>query len=410
MNPIYVLKYTPALVNVICGLLNTQDGEICLGYSEDGEIIGLSNHESIIGKINDGIRQYLTPGASEHISIDSVVDDNKTGIKIRVSFVPEQVFCVQRSKCSMYYVYDFDQHKTLGFYSILALKSHLNNDLKVSELYKPYATQGTKFYRLGDIPKGQYLYKYMSLEAALLSLEKGSLRFVEPSRWDDMYESRFYTADYTNVPSGNENSPKLYACCMTSKRESEAAWKIYSRGSEGLASRCVRFKINKKKFLTFLAAEAQKYPIYIAEVAYQNKWIIDRIHENKLSLGKKNENFYRYFRYFTLDNYLNLLLLKREEYDYEKEIRIFVLDSESLNAEKFSKNAGDTNASEKYLQVDWCDLIECVYIDKKCSQYERELLKNALNPNVEIIDVDVNHPHNNNTTIVIDALDKNHLK
>jgi hypothetical protein len=197
---------------------------------------------------------------------------------------------------------------------------------------------------------------------------------------------------------------------MTSKRESEAAWKIYSRGSAGLASRCVRFKINKGKFLKCLASEARKCSIYMAEVDYQNKWIIDRLHENKLASGKKNEDFYRYFKYFTQDNYLNLLLLKRVEYDYEKEIRIFVIDYEASNGVKYSVNSNDNNTSEKYMQVNWCDLIECVYIDKKCSKYERELLKKALNPEVEIIDVDINHPDDNKNTIVIDALDKNHLK
>ena len=48
------------------------------------------------------------------------------------------------------------------------------------------------------------VYKYMTLEAFILSLYGQTLRFSEPSKWNDKYEQRFYCAKY-NLLSAKYN-------------------------------------------------------------------------------------------------------------------------------------------------------------------------------------------------------------
>ena len=79
----------------------------------------------------------------------------------------------------------------------------------------------------------QKIYKYLSIEIAHECIEEGNIRFSQPSMWNDGYEKRFYISncDYSNIITEKDKSirvPKLYACCFTQNKTSEAAWKIYS--------------------------------------------------------------------------------------------------------------------------------------------------------------------------------------
>ena len=48
-------------------------------------------------------------------------------------------------------------------------------------------------------------YKYMSLDSFIVSLVNHTWRFVEPKKWKDKYEGRFYNADYSKVLTGDNN-------------------------------------------------------------------------------------------------------------------------------------------------------------------------------------------------------------
>ena len=96
----------------------------------------------------------------------------------------------------------------------------------------PYS--GHKYmYRL-DMPNIRTVYKYMDMNTAIKCLEEGkfTLRFSEPTVWNDNYEKRFYKADYKqfiDTTKGDEEIPSIvYACCFTRNKTSEAAWKTYS--------------------------------------------------------------------------------------------------------------------------------------------------------------------------------------
>ena len=121
-------------------------------------------------------------------------------------------------------------------------------DLPIVKIIKQFKTTKNCYY-IGDRKKQQYMYKYMDIETAIKCLKGQNVMFVEPTLWPDKYESRFYTANYSKILSeSTEVTPKLYACCFTFSRASEAAWKTYSYEKTGIASRCVQFRINKRLF------------------------------------------------------------------------------------------------------------------------------------------------------------------
>ena len=254
---------------------------------------------------------------------------------------------------------------------------------------------------IGEINSNS-LYKYMDLESALRCLEKiviggkvkknPNLRFVEPTSWDDQYEGRFYNACYKQDDSnGNsvdvepKDAPFLYACCFSLKRENEAAWVLYSHNRTGLASRCVEFKLNRVKLREQLVKNLKDCSVYIGSVHYFNKEKIDHVHEKVIGKNNQpNEDYDKYFRPFTKECYLNLLLMKRAVFEHEKEVRIFIVPNDEIGNEKTRRGKDGkfpehVKPKSKFVNIDWVEVIEEIKIDINCTEYEIGLLQNSLN-------------------------------
>ena len=231
----------------------------------------------------------------------------------------------------------------------------------------------------------------MSLDTALISLGKypkiGSLRFAEPTCWEDRYEGRFYNAVYSNTSgslSGKKPDPVVFGCCFTTKQDNEAAWKIYTYGKTGLGSICVEFKINKYKLRSALVKGCiLGSNMYVGMVNYLPQDIIDTLHKPNLNSNHHrviNPDYSKFFSRFTIYNYINLLLLKRDAFDHEKEMRYFIKppiigDKSYVN----KKNVFVQKNSPIDVPIDWIPLIEEVRIDSKCSDLEYSLLEDRIN-------------------------------
>ena len=224
-----------------------------------------------------------------------------------------------------------------------------------------------------------HFWKYLDLESALLCLRYGNIRFVEPSRWEDKYEGRFYNADYSNICIDSNEYPFLYACCMSHKPHNEAAWKVYSYGKTGLGAHCVQFKINRSRFRLELAKNADNLK-FIAEgnVLYYKEALINDLHKKEIGeKGNKklNTNYSKFFDNFNFGKYINLLLLKRDYFEHENETRFFLIPRQA--PQKKSKKSGEQYGIHKDISIDWGNVIEEVRIDSKCTSLEYELLKEA---------------------------------
>lgn len=201
----------------------------------------------------------------------------------------------------------------------------------------------------------QKVYKYMNLDSFLCSLYGRTLRFSEPSKWPDKFETRFYCANFDNIPN-KEYAQRLFATCVTRAQNSEAAWKVYSR-NEGLSCHCVQLDINVSQLRRQF--NASKYIIAERLIEYKRERYILNLHK------KDSLDYKRYFSQFSKDTFLRLLTLKRDAYKYEEEIRFFAIPKEGG-----IRNVKSEKAKSIDISIDWRMTINKVRIDKKCSQAE----------------------------------------
>lgn len=241
---------------------------------------------------------------------------------------------------------------------------------------------GTVYKRAEHNPEGTYYYKYMTLETALQCLTSGTLRFVEPSAWQDKYESRFYEADYSNFSKNpSVSDPLLYATCFSKRKNNEAAWKIYSYGKTGIGSKCVQFEIKRGTLRSNLINNIANYDIYEGEVIYWTQYNIDRLHQRAIK-GSANPFYTQFFNHFDIDKYVNLMLLKRDMFRHEQEVRfLLVPKGTTVNRKaKVHRKGGIAVRGDKYdVKVDWNAIINEVRIDSSCSQFEYDLLEREMN-------------------------------
>lgn len=241
------------------------------------------------------------------------------------------------------------------------------------------------YYKIGSLT-GSYYYKYMDLETALICLENKSLRFAEPSSWQDNYESRFYNANYNMILAGRKETdvcPLIYSTCLTGKKNNEAAWKIYTYGKVGLGSRCVEFTLDRLEFRKELISSLKNYSIYEGLVSYVWEGDVDRMHNKKIIINKEfvdNPWYELFFTDFDKRKYLNLMLLKREAFEHEQETRIMLVPNTPTIAKgkKYMRNGKAIYGGHKDVKIDWGKIIKEVRYSDSCTEVEIKLLKDAV--------------------------------
>lgn len=232
----------------------------------------------------------------------------------------------------------------------------MNDKLKEMELAKVDGSNLERPYYYKTV------YKYQKTSTALKCLGKdgkGTLRFSEPSEWNDPTEKTFYS-----VLGGKKGAPIVYAACVTNKQLSEASWITYQYGSnEG----CVKFSIDFLELLMQIEiwASEHNYTFYIGK-AYNRTW------KELKNVGKKDENcLYKivFKGSSLLEDSLRLLLLKRDGFDYEREIRLFLV--------KKGVTEAANGKTEKYVDVniDWKPCLRWVYYSEDCKYIDIQRLK-----------------------------------
>lgn len=218
------------------------------------------------------------------------------------------------------------------------------NQPKISIKYKRYYSR---------------VYKYMTLDAFISSLYTRKWRFFEPSKWKDKFEQRFYCADYKFSPP-QYNPQQVFATCVTRRKNSEAAWKVYASG-QGLNAKCVQLELDIVELRKQLRTSGFKFEE--RPVEYLSEYDILNLH------AKGSKYYNKYFTPFTLNSFLELLSLKREAYSYEEELRLFMLP-QNEDKSKYNDRHGYKDACYKGINIDWKRIIKKIRIDKKCSDGE----------------------------------------
>lgn len=162
------------------------------------------------------------------------------------------------------------------------------------------------------------IFKYMPMDRFITSVDNNELVFVSPEMWYDPFEQLYYDIDC----SAKGYTTDGIACICVSEKSStneDACWRVYA-GSNG---KTVRISLERDKLLQLLEDYANKngYEVYIGKVNYKfEKQEIKNLH---------NPSSTNYTKFFPTTmkrvHYLSLMLLKRKSFQYENEVRIFLV-------------------------------------------------------------------------------------
>ena len=174
--------------------------------------------------------------------------------------------------------------------------------------------------------EGKMVYKYMPLDKAIKTLKKSELWLANPIEWEDPFEKLLLTAQFRKKsPLVNYDFPykdRLFATCLTRDSESEANWKIYSREQIGIL-----FKVKVEalvKELESFAIKNKNYTVIIGKVEYKKEEEIRKRINTELQNFKPGTNG-------TPEQCAELMLLKRNAFKSDNEIRIIVINNEEKN-------------------------------------------------------------------------------
>ena len=182
------------------------------------------------------------------------------------------------------------------------------------------------FYDENSTKSHSPLFKHMPLVYALDLLQNCRLWFASPETWTDPFEQRFYSAQYEN-PSGTGVTPfpwkgKVFCTCFTTRAASEAHWK---RGSDD----SVMLHFSREKLLRLLKNLPNDLHVYIGKVEYMQTKEIQVSELSKIPFKRIRPSV------TNIDNYCaRLLLLKRNAFLYEEEIRVMIFNKNATYQQK----------------------------------------------------------------------------
>ena len=169
------------------------------------------------------------------------------------------------------------------------------------------------------------LYRYGSLENALITINVRSIWFSDPRQWTDPFEKLFINASY--FYNGNKQEfpfkDRLFCMCVTPVENSDATWSAYSTNQTA-----VRLQINPTSLIELLNNQSE-YDVYIGKMDYEKS--TKDIRRDAGPIGYDlNDLFDK-----SVDDKekLKILLLKRPAYEYEQEFRIILISKSNLPTE-----------------------------------------------------------------------------
>jgi hypothetical protein len=164
--------------------------------------------------------------------------------------------------------------------------------------------------------KGLPLFRYVSASNFLSDLNASQLSFISPKLWNDPFEQQFYREEGISI---NGKTYYIRCICLTYDwiESEEAAW---NRSADIQDTIRVEFDFDN---LCSILGNAADYNFFFSVVDYSlpRKDIVKLAKE--LKRGTKIPA--------SLDEYLNMLSLKRKAFSFENELRIFMVGENPFN-------------------------------------------------------------------------------
>lgn len=167
---------------------------------------------------------------------------------------------------------------------------------------------------LGGIKPDTKIYRIFPQERFFELFEERKNALLRPDRWEDPYENVFLKSEVKLL--GGEEAKfdfhnDVYGQCWTLERSSNAMWKIYSKGEDAIRVRTTVGRLIES--LCGVHGETAHASCFIGRVNYQ------KVKELK-EFGKN-----MFVWHSGAEAIAQSLLIKREAYKYESEVRLLYI-------------------------------------------------------------------------------------
>lgn len=198
---------------------------------------------------------------------------------------------------------------------------------------------------LGPLSLDTPIYRIFARDIFQKLLASGKNALARPKKWDDPFENCFLKC-WTETDEGEEISmerirDKWYGQCWTTEADTDAMWRIYSHEKNSIRVRSTPRKLLMSLRSVFPASERNLRCI-LGKVDYKSTAEIDEWLDNGIvinMLGHQNST-------------AKTLLVKREEFSHENEVRILFQDYDSENKEDLYFYPFDFNAVIDEVAID----------------------------------------------------------
>lgn len=162
------------------------------------------------------------------------------------------------------------------------------------------------------ISESPYLYRILSYRHVLDFFETGELHFAPPNSWDDPYEQILRHKD----------SHLFFAQCWCKRAVSDAMWRIYSPDRTAL-----RIRTTRSKLTAALKSEKDRsnFGYLIDDVKYMSA---NKVKSHIAQVATELRTNYNSRRA------ADALLVKRDAFDHEAEVRILLNDKSTTDKSK----------------------------------------------------------------------------
>lgn len=179
---------------------------------------------------------------------------------------------------------------------------------------------------LNDLDPEQNIYRVFRLNRFFDLVKNKRLTLSKPYKWDDPFENILGNAiieksESESISFGLTN--RFYGQCWTRKKECDGMWRNYASLNSG-----VIVQTTADKLLSAFYNEQNQY----SEISYFLGNVI-YCHDSKIIQLLSNRQFESWITDTTGKNPAKTLLIKREEFRYEEEVRLLYSDYERNHIE-----------------------------------------------------------------------------
>lgn len=197
--------------------------------------------------------------------------------------------------------------------------------------------------RVFRLDLNEYIYKYIPLEYVLSMLKKKKLRIEGVKTWEDPYENFFlkenFFIDEKSQIDTDGVSERIYGQCWTRKEESDAMWRIYSKGEGNAEKKAVKVKVKVDSLFSLVYTEDNcMATTSIGSVQYVAGEDFEKIRKELV----ESINFNKAIE--------DSLYIKRDPFEHEEEVRIIIShDTGHLEEEFLEFDIPDISIFEEYV-------------------------------------------------------------